>query len=72
MLCFENIMCARKYFLKLLLLIQNIIIVGVFLLAKAYQLLSTGDGEGDWELIQGTETHKDLPQEMSGADQRRD
>lgn len=50
MLCFKNNMCVRKYFLKLLLLIQNIIIVGVFLLAKAYQLLSAGGGEGDWEL----------------------
>lgn len=44
MLCFKNNMCVRKYFLKLLLLIQNIITVGV-LLAKAYQLLSAGDGE---------------------------
>lgn len=66
MLCFKNNISVRKYFLKLLLLIQNIIIVGVLLLAKVYQLLSTGDGEGDWE-IQGTEAHRDLPQKMSGA-----
>lgn len=50
MLCFKNNMCVTKYLLKLLLLIQKIIIVAVFLLAKAYHLLSAGDGEGDWEL----------------------
>lgn len=75
MLCFKKNMCVRKYFLILLLLIQNIIIVGVFLLAKAYQLLSAGDGEGNWdpwEQIQGTEAHRDLPQKMGAADHRWD
>lgn len=74
MLCFKNNISVRKYFLKLLLLIQNII-VGVLLLAKVYQLLPAGDGKGDWELweqIMGTEAHRDLPQKMSGADHRWD
>lgn len=75
MLCFKKNICMRKYFLILLLLVQNIIIVGVFLLAKAYQLLSAEDGEGNWDLweqIQGTEAHRDLPQKMGTADHRWD
>lgn len=79
MLCFKNNICGRKYILKLLLLMQNIVIVSAFLLFKA-KLLSTGDGEGEWEpweQIQGSgqrtgtaETHGDPPQKLSGANQR--
>ena len=80
MLCSKNNICGRKYVLKLLLLMQNIIIVSVCLLFKAYKLLSVGDEEGEWEpweQIQGrgqrtgtAEAHRDLPQKMSGANQR--
>lgn len=80
MLCLKNNICGRQYILKLLLLMQNIIIVSVFLLLKAYRLLSTGDEEREWEpweQIQGrgqgkgtAEAHSDLPQKITGVSQR--
>lgn len=61
MLCFKNNICGGKYVLKLSPLTQDIVIVSVFLLFKAYELLSIGDGEGEWgrwEWIQGREPQK--------------
>lgn len=58
MLRFKNNTCVRKYFFKALASNTEHNNIGVFLLAKACQLLSAGDGEGEWELWEQTEGQK--------------
>jgi len=59
---------------------HKVIIVSIFLLFKAYRLLSVEDEEGEWEpweqiqktgqRIGSTEAHRDLSQKTSGTNQR--